>query len=209
MKNERTIDVPKRGRKFFSKFRNNDSEILDNVFNNNKTHDDLNEGDDGRSSKKVESNLNYLGLKELRLRSLDKREDDDVMLKNSSSMIFKDQHPLNFSSRSSVGWRRTEGGNNEGINLTARSKIRSLDGVVQIKMHNTSIIEGEGTRLIYSVHLGGKPVPAETAARDMALLSSQEVALELGVPVIIRSEREYKKDNKGKKSMIKSTFKKL
>ncbi|CAK9821272.1 hypothetical protein ANTRET_LOCUS36 [Anthophora retusa] len=36
---------------------------------------------------------------------------------------------------------------------------------------------------------GGKPVPAETAARDMALLSSQEVALELGAPVLIQSER--------------------
>ncbi|CAK9821273.1 hypothetical protein ANTRET_LOCUS36 [Anthophora retusa] len=35
---------------------------------------------------------------------------------------------------------------------------------------------------------GGKPVPAETAARDMALLSSQEVALELGAPVLIQSE---------------------
>ncbi|XP_029039186.1 uncharacterized protein LOC114874237 isoform X4 [Osmia bicornis bicornis] len=34
----------------------------------------------------------------------------------------------------------------------------------------------------------GKPVPAETAARDMALLSPQEVALELGAPVIIQSE---------------------
>ncbi|XP_035741773.1 uncharacterized protein LOC118450252 [Vespa mandarinia] len=188
LKEERMIDVSKGERKFSSKFRNNDSEILNNVFNNNKTHEDLNEEGNERSSKKVPSTLNYLGLKKLRLRNLNKQEDDDVILKNSSSMIFKDQHPLNFSSRSSVDWRRTEEGNKEGINLTARSKLRSLDGVVQIKMHNTSITEGEGTRLIYSVHLGGRPVPAETAARDMALLSSQEVALELGVPVIIRSE---------------------
>jgi hypothetical protein len=57
-------------------------------------------------------------------------------------------------------------------------------------MQNTSVIEGGATRLIYSVHLDGKPVPAETAARDMALLSPQEVALELGAPVIIQSERE-------------------
>ncbi|XP_043667090.1 uncharacterized protein LOC122628661 isoform X1 [Vespula pensylvanica] len=188
LKEERMIDVSKRGRKFFGKFRNNDSEILDNVFNKNQTHEDLNLGDNEKSSKKVESNLNYLGLKKLRLRSLNKQEDDDdIMLTNSSSMIFKDQHPLNFSSRSPVDWKRTEESNKD-INLTGRSKLRSLDGVVQIKMHNTSIIEGEGTRLIYSVHLDGKPVPAETAARDMALLSSQEVALELGVPVIIRSE---------------------
>lgn len=199
------IDVSKRGRKFFGKFRNNDSEILDNVFNKNQTHEDLNLGDNEKSSKKVESNLNYLGLKKLRLRSLNKQEDDDddIMLTNSSSMIFKDQHPLNFSSRSPVDWKRTEESNKD-INLTGRSKLRSLDGVVQIKMHNTSIIEGEGTRLIYSVHLDGKPVPAETAARDMALLSSQEVALELGVPVIIRSEREYKKQRR--KKLIKLTF---
>lgn len=63
-------------------------------------------------------------------------------------------------------------------------------GVVQIRMQNTSVLEGGATRLIYSVHLGGKPVPAETAAKDMALLSTQEVALELGTPVIISSERK-------------------
>lgn len=63
-------------------------------------------------------------------------------------------------------------------------------GVVQVRMQNTSVLEGGATRLIYSVHLSGKPVPAETAAKDMALLSTQEVALELGTPVIISSERE-------------------
>lgn len=63
-------------------------------------------------------------------------------------------------------------------------------GLVQVRMQNTSTIEGGATRLIYTVHLGGKPVPAETAAKDMALLSAQEVALELGAPIIIQSERE-------------------
>ncbi|XP_031782048.1 uncharacterized protein LOC100679650 isoform X2 [Nasonia vitripennis] len=61
-------------------------------------------------------------------------------------------------------------------------------GLVQVRMQNTSRIEGGATRLIYTVHLGGKPVPAESAAKDMALLSAQEVALELGAPVIIQSE---------------------
>ncbi|KAG7206061.1 hypothetical protein KM043_003459 [Ampulex compressa] len=75
---------------------------------------------------------------------------------------------------------------------TTSSRLRSLDQttqeIVQVRMQNTSVIEGGATRLIYSVHLGGKPVPAESAARDMALLSAQEVALELGAPVIIQSE---------------------
>lgn len=78
-------------------------------------------------------------------------------------------------------------------NISKHSKLRLLDRTgeetVQVRMQNTSITES-ATKLIYSVHLGGKPVPAETAARDMALLSSQEVALELGAPVLIQSERK-------------------
>ena len=82
-------------------------------------------------------------------------------------------------------------GNQTELFNTNKSKLRSLDiGTVQVRMQNTTMTETGGTRLIYSVHLGGKPVPAETAAKDMALLSPQEVALELGVPVIIQSERK-------------------
>ncbi|XP_050457989.1 uncharacterized protein LOC126854883 isoform X2 [Cataglyphis hispanica] len=73
-----------------------------------------------------------------------------------------------------------------------RSRLRLVDGsipgIVKVRMQNMSVIEGGAMRLIYSVHLDDKPVPAETAARDMALLSPQEVALELGAPVIIQSE---------------------
>jgi len=80
----------------------------------------------------------------------------------------------------------------EGAGTDVRSKLRLADssGIVKVRMQNTSVIEGGAMRLIYSVHLDGKPVPAETAARDMSLLSPQEVALELGAPVIIQSERE-------------------
>ncbi|XP_015172713.1 PREDICTED: uncharacterized protein LOC107064500 [Polistes dominula] len=183
---EEMIQISKRERKFISKFRNNDTEILNNILNNGSN----------------------FGLKKILLTNLKKEEeaddddddgdtdgdtDGDILRTNtttgtnSSSMIFKDQRLMNFSSKSSVDWRLSEESNKD-INSTVSSKLRSLDGVVQVRMHNTSTIESEGTRLIYSVHLGGKPVPAETAARDMALLSSQEVALELGVPVIIRSE---------------------
>lgn len=84
--------------------------------------------------------------------------------------------------------------NVDGKNISNHSKLRLLDHTgeetVQVRMQNTSITESGATKLIYSVHLGGKPVPAETAARDMALLSSQEVALELGAPVLIQSERK-------------------
>lgn len=84
--------------------------------------------------------------------------------------------------------------NVDGKNISNHSKLRLLDRIgeetVQVRMQNTSITESGATKLIYSVHLGGKPVPAETAARDMALLSSQEVALELGAPVLIQSERK-------------------
>ncbi|KOC61153.1 hypothetical protein WH47_04419 [Habropoda laboriosa] len=80
----------------------------------------------------------------------------------------------------------------ENINTNKRLELRLLDPskeeIIQVKMQNTSVMEGGATKLIYSVHLGGKPVPAETAARDMALLSPQEVALELGAPVLIQSE---------------------
>jgi len=80
------------------------------------------------------------------------------------------------------------------VSVSMRSRLRladgSIPGVVKVRMQNTSVIEGGAMRLIYSVHLDDKPVPAEMAARDMALLSPQEVALELGAPVIIQSERE-------------------
>ncbi|XP_020707475.2 uncharacterized protein LOC105685007 isoform X1 [Athalia rosae] len=81
-----------------------------------------------------------------------------------------------------------ETNSSEPFNAT-REKLRALEvGKVQIRMQNTSLTEDGATRLIYTVHIGGEPVPAASAARDMALLSEQEVALELGAPVIIQSE---------------------
>ncbi|XP_044578368.1 uncharacterized protein LOC123261003 isoform X1 [Cotesia glomerata] len=79
--------------------------------------------------------------------------------------------------------------NNKTEYYSSSSRLKTAGtGIVQVKMQNTSVQQDGSTKLIYSVHLGGKPVPAETAAKDMALLSSQEVALELGVPVIIQSQ---------------------
>ncbi|KAF3428079.1 hypothetical protein E2986_12623 [Frieseomelitta varia] len=89
--------------------------------------------------------------------------------------------------------------NSESINASKYLELRSMDHagdeIVQVRMQNTSVTESGATKLIYSVHLGGKPVPAETAARDMALLSPQEVALELGAPVLIQSELENRAVN--------------
>lgn len=77
--------------------------------------------------------------------------------------------------------------NNETKNDT-KMPIRTT--LVQVRMQNTTQSDEGATKLIYSVHLGGKPVPAETASKDMSLLSPQEVALGLGAPVIIQSQRE-------------------
>ena len=81
-------------------------------------------------------------------------------------------------------------------------------GLVQVRMQNTSVTNDSDTRLIYSVHLGGKPVPAEIAAKDMALLSPQEVALELGTPVLIQSERKslLNKFNNTEKKFLFNVF---
>lgn len=98
------------------------------------------------------------------------------------------------NSNSNTSTSRSRSNNNGDASANVRSRLRladgSIPGIVKVRMQNTSVIEGGATRLIYSVHLDGKPVPAETAARDMALLSPQEVALELGAPVIIQSERK-------------------
>lgn len=87
---------------------------------------------------------------------------------------------------------RNRSSDEESIGMRSRLRLAdgSIPGVVRVRMQNTSVTEGGAMRLIYSVHLDDKPVPAEMAARDMALLSPQEVALELGAPVIIQSERE-------------------
>ncbi|KAK2587457.1 hypothetical protein KPH14_003165 [Odynerus spinipes] len=191
---DNTTEVSKRKRKFPSKFRINDTEILESIVID-KTHEDPIEQEEKStdnetipiSSETTRLTLKHLNLKKMRLRRLSKREPEDVTRQNSSLMSIMNQVLQNSSSMSPAVWRRPDE-IDRNTSSTDRSKLRSLEGVVQVKMHNISVVEGEGTRLIYSVHLGGKPVPAETAARDMALLSPQEVALELGVPVVVRSK---------------------
>lgn len=105
--------------------------------------------------------------------------DEKLVIVNNQSLVSSVQ--LNTSSL-----------NNKTESYSSSSRLRTVGtGIVQVKMQNTTVQRDGSTKLIYSVHLGGKPVPAETAAKDMALLSSQEVALELGAPVIIQSERKF------------------
>lgn len=49
----------------------------------------------------------------------------------------------------------------------------------------------DSLRVIYWVSVGGRPVPARTAARDMLLLADAEVAAELGYPVTTKAERKF------------------
>lgn len=113
---------------------------------------------------------------------------------NSSSDLFNDLRDRTNNRATSREEISNDGGS-DSTNTSKYSELRLLDRsgdeAVQVRMQNTSVTDSGATKLIYSVHLGGKPVPAETAARDMALLSPQEVALELGAPVLIQSERKY------------------
>ncbi|XP_012063039.1 PREDICTED: uncharacterized protein LOC105626348 [Atta cephalotes] len=113
--------------------------------------------------------------------------DDSSKQFPSQSMSF----PSSDSKLNTESISKSQSNDNEDASTSVRSRLRladgSIPGVVKVRMQNTSIFEG-AMRLIYSVHLDDKPVLAEMAARDMMLLSPQEVALELGAPVIIQSE---------------------
>lgn len=117
----------------------------------------------------------------------------DLSFNSSSDLLndLRDRTNNRATSREEV----SNDGGSDSTNTSKYSELRLLDRsgdeAVQVRMQNTSVTDSGATKLIYSVHLGGKPVPAETAARDMALLSPQEVALELGAPVLIQSERKY------------------
>lgn len=111
---------------------------------------------------------------------------------DSNEQIPRESMPMSIDSKSKIDVISNRSNDNERADIRSRLRLvdGSIPGIVKVRMQNTSVIEGGAMRLIYSVHLDDKPVPAETAARDMALLSPQEVALELGAPVIIQSERK-------------------
>ncbi|XP_070160998.1 uncharacterized protein [Polyergus mexicanus] len=112
---------------------------------------------------------------------------------DSNDQISRESMPsinLKSDSKSNTDVISNRSSDDESAGTRSRFRLTdgSIAGIVKVRMQNMSVIEGGAMRLIYSVHLDDKPVPAETAARDMALLSPQEVALELGAPVIIQSE---------------------
>lgn len=45
--------------------------------------------------------------------------------------------------------------------------------------------------ILYHVLVSGQPVAAVTAASDMRLVSDEEVATELGFPILTKAERKY------------------
>jgi hypothetical protein len=62
---------------------------------------------------------------------------------------------------------------------------------VVVYIHNRTSKNADELELLYTVHVGGKPVLAVAAAEDMKLVSNTEVTAELGYPVITKAEREY------------------
>lgn len=60
-----------------------------------------------------------------------------------------------------------------------------------VYVHNRTSKNTDELELVYTVHVGGKPVLAVAAAEDMKLVSNTEVTAELGYPVITKAERKY------------------
>ncbi|EEB13875.1 hypothetical protein Phum_PHUM262900 [Pediculus humanus corporis] len=58
---------------------------------------------------------------------------------------------------------------------------------VNIHIFNTSQI-GNDLGIIYTVSINGNPVPANTAANDMRLLTTREIIAELGRPILTKAE---------------------
>jgi hypothetical protein len=82
------------------------------------------------------------------------------------------------------------------VTLAAQLKLRRVrdhriqDRVV-VHVHNRTSKNTDELELVYTVHVGGKPVLAVAAAEDMKLVSNTEVTAELGYPVITKAERKY------------------
>lgn len=79
------------------------------------------------------------------------------------------------------------------LGITNRTKRESpLDDPVNVYIHDIAKIPVNGQEkieVLYHVSVAGKPVPAVTAAEDMALVSDEEVQVELGYPFIVKAER--------------------
>lgn len=71
-----------------------------------------------------------------------------------------------------------------------RNRKRGSDGKpIQVGAHVLSVLNKSD--LVYFVTVNGHPVAAETAVRDMSLVTTREVANCLGYPVKVKARREY------------------
>lgn len=58
------------------------------------------------------------------------------------------------------------------------------------KVNKTKLNGDENIEVIYHVSVAGKPVSAVVAAKDMNLVSDEEVRRELGYPFSVKAERK-------------------
>ena len=81
-------------------------------------------------------------------------------------------------------------GLNGGAATTTTKKRRSEGRDVYVRVHNLTVTDDGNLELVYSVRVAGKPILATTAAKDMRLVSDNEVTAELGYTVITKAERK-------------------
>ncbi|CAH0560395.1 unnamed protein product [Brassicogethes aeneus] len=77
------------------------------------------------------------------------------------------------------------------LGINHRTKRESANKPVKVYIHNvdkTKLNGDEKITVLYHVSVDGKPVPAVTAADDMALVTDEEVRRQLGYPFLIKAE---------------------
>ncbi|XP_022903156.2 uncharacterized protein [Onthophagus taurus] len=97
----------------------------------------------------------------------------------------------------------------EQFNETNNKLIDTKDKPVKVYIHNVekSPINGdEKIEVLYHVSVSGQPIPANTAADDMALISDEEVIQELGYPFLIKAEPYLKASEPQSLSTSKNTW---
>ena len=83
-------------------------------------------------------------------------------------------------------------------NRTKREVPTSKDKPVKVYIHEVAKSPSNGNHTIevlYHVTVSGRPVPANTAADDMRLVSDEEVVEELGYPFLIKAERKFQSND--------------
>lgn len=77
-----------------------------------------------------------------------------------------------------------------GIQNRSKREAPEDQKPVHVYIHNVSANKGDDkVEVLYHVAVGGRPIPATTAAADMGLVSDEEVTNQLGYPFYIKAER--------------------